>query len=111
GRRRGAAEWRKVGGVSRARRDVIELCRRVATVDIPVFVWGEPGVGKEIVARTVHSFGSRSGAPFIKMNCGAVQTDQLETMLFGLAGRAAVDEEAQAGLLERAAGGVLYLHN
>src|SRR5207244_3735777 len=49
----------------------------------PVLIRGESGVGKEVIARTVHDRSPRRGGPFIKMNCAAIPTELLESELFG----------------------------
>src|SRR6185503_2431433 len=55
----------------------------VADTDAPVLVLGESGVGKEVVARFVHTNSRRRGQPFIKVNCAALPHDLLESELFG----------------------------
>ncbi len=59
------------------------LIRKVASTDATVLIAGESGTGKELVARTVHSFSVRAGGPFIPLNCGAIETELLESELFG----------------------------
>lgn len=57
--------------------------RTLAPVDIPVLILGESGVGKEIVARLLHKYHSRSEKTFLNVNCAALPTDLLESELFG----------------------------
>jgi two-component system, NtrC family, response regulator AtoC len=60
-----------------------DIARRVADTDAPVLLLGESGVGKEVVARFVHSHSQRSRQPFVKVNCAALPEDLLESELFG----------------------------
>jgi transcriptional regulator with PAS, ATPase and Fis domain len=55
----------------------------VAPLDVTVLVWGESGVGKELVARALHSGSSRCAASFVKVNCAALPLELLESELFG----------------------------
>src|SRR6201987_2540864 len=56
---------------------------QIAPVDVPVFVCGESGVGKEVVARMIHLRSKRRNQPFIKGNCAALPGELLESELFG----------------------------
>ena len=95
---------------SEAMRRVVDLARRVGQVDSTVLVTGESGVGKERVARLIHDASTRTGGPFVAINCGAVPEGLLESELFGHA-RGAFTGAAQdrPGLFEAAQGGTLFL--
>ena len=91
-------------------RAVAEIIDRVADCDAPVLVTGESGAGKEVVARELHRRSSRSGRPFVKVNCAAVPADLLESEMFGHEkGAFTGAETATSGKFEAAADGTLML--
>lgn len=59
-------------GQSKAMRDALDLVRRVMVTDATVLITGESGTGKELIADAIHFNGSRSKAPFLKVNCAAI---------------------------------------
>ncbi len=96
-------------GQSVAIREVFEQIRRVAPLDVIVFLRGESGTGKELVARALHDRSGRNGA-FVAFNCGAVAPELLSSQLFGHErGSFTGALQSHAGFFERAHGGTLFL--
>jgi two-component system response regulator PilR (NtrC family) len=84
--------------------------RKLARSQAPVFIQGESGSGKELVARTIHQQGPRCDGPFIAVNCGAIPSELMESEFFGHkkgSFTGAVDNKA--GLFQSANGGTLFL--
>ncbi|MGO8999804.1 MAG: sigma 54-interacting transcriptional regulator [Polyangiaceae bacterium] len=89
---------------------VNELVLRVAASTISVLVLGETGVGKEVLAESVHRQSPRSDKPFLRLNCAALSESLLESELFGHERGAFTGAVAQKrGLLESADGGTVFL--
>jgi sigma-54-specific transcriptional regulator len=66
-----------------ASRALLTRLEQIAPTDATVLITGETGTGKEIVARHLHHRSSRSNAPFVAVNCGALSPSLLESELFG----------------------------
>jgi DNA-binding NtrC family response regulator len=94
-----------VVGVSAAMQEVLETALRVAPTATPVLITGEPGTGKEVVARAVH--GASGRAAFVSLNCAAVPPHQFEAELFGA--RRGGGADVHSGVVEVAAGGTVFL--
>jgi len=95
---------------SRSYRRVLDLARRVAPFDSSVFITGESGVGKEVLARYIHNLSHRSKGPFLAVNCGALPETLLESELFGhKRGSFTGAVQDRRGLFEQAAKGTLLL--
>jgi DNA-binding NtrC family response regulator len=83
---------------------------RVAPTDIPVLIRGESGTGKELAAKKVHQGSSRSQAPFIAVNCGAMAAGLVQSELFGHEkGAFTGADSARKGKIALADGGTLFL--
>ncbi|MFP6850598.1 MAG: sigma-54 dependent transcriptional regulator [Pseudomonas sp.] len=88
------------------RKQILKLARSQA----PVYISGESGSGKELVARLIHEQGSRSEQPFIPVNCGAIPTELMESEFFGhKKGSFTGAIEDKQGLFQAANGGTLFL--
>jgi len=84
--------------------------KKFAQTDATVLVRGETGTGKELIARYLHYSSTRSGMPFIPLNCGAIPDDLVENELFGHeAGAYTTAKDRYAGLFSQARGGTLFL--
>ncbi len=92
-------------------RQKLDLAFHVAHVDSTVLILGESGVGKELIAQLIHRASKRSKEPFIKINCGAIPTNLLESEFFGYEPGAFTGalREGKPGLFELAQGGTLFL--
>lgn len=91
-------------------RHVMEMVRQVAPLNNTVLLLGETGTGKEMVANAIHSASHRKDGPFIKVNCGAIPENLIDSELFGHekgAYTGAVGE--MRGRFERADGGTIFL--
>jgi DNA-binding NtrC family response regulator len=91
-------------------RDVLDIARRVANSRANVYIKGESGVGKELIAREVHRLGRRQKFPFVAINCSAIPENLLESELFGhIKGAFTGAVETRLGLFEAAQNGTLFL--
>ena len=92
-------------------KDLLDTVVRLAQVDSTVLISGESGTGKELIAETIHNNSARKNQPFIKINCGAISHNLLETELFGYADGAftGAKKGGKAGYFELANGGTLLL--
>lgn len=97
-------------GESPAIRKVKEMIDRVAPTDARVLITGANGTGKELVAKWLHEKSGRSGMPYIEVNCAAMPSELIESMLFGHEKGAFTSAIKQhKGSFEQADGGTLFL--
>lgn len=93
--------------------NLMKLKQRAAALarfDVPVLLLGETGTGKELFARAIHNISTRSGKPFVALNCGAIPPELIDSTLFGhLKGAFTGAVRNQAGVFEQAEGGTLFL--
>lgn len=87
------------------------LANRVASMDTSVILFGETGVGKEVMARYIFQHSLRSKGSFIKVNCGTIPENLIESELFGYEGGAftGANKGGKIGLFELANNGTLFL--
>lgn len=89
---------------------LLATARQIAPTDCNALITGETGTGKELLARYIHAHSERASAPFVAVNCGALQEELLANELFGHEKGAYTGAgEARAGLIESADGGTLFL--
>ena len=90
---------------------VIRLGWKAAATSSPVLIWGETGVGKEIMAALIHQLSDRSEKPFVAINCASIPDELLEAELFGYeeGSFTGAKRSGKKGLLEEAHEGTLFL--
>ena len=106
-----AAAFHELLGESDALRHTLELARRVLRHgEVTVLITGETGTGKELLARALHTGGSRGDGPFVAVNCAAIPANLLESELFGHERGAFTDaHQSKPGLFEEADRGTMFL--
>lgn len=105
-----ATDMPEIIGESAKVQQVKEQIRKVSRSQAPVLITGESGSGKELVARSIHTYSSRKNAAFIAVNCGAIPHDLMESEFFGhTKGSFTGAHQDQQGLFHAAHGGTLLL--
>lgn len=95
---------------SAAMRHLVALAKQVAQAPTPVLLQGETGVGKEVLARAIHTWSSRADGPFVTLNCAALPEGLVESELFGhVAGAFTGADRDRPGRFAVADGGTLLL--
>jgi DNA-binding NtrC family response regulator len=107
---REAGRFEGLIGASERMQEIYDRVLRVAPTDATVFIHGETGTGKELVAEAIHARSRRAAGPFIAVNCGAVSPSLIESELFGHErGSFTGAQRTHQGFFERASGGTLFL--
>jgi len=96
-------------GACDAMRDVISLARRAAATDAAVLLVGEPGTGKELIARAIHRLSGRRDGPFVSWDASAVPEGRVGAELLGDGGAPDDGRDARPGALDRAHRGTLFI--
>ncbi|HEX8948165.1 MAG TPA: sigma-54 dependent transcriptional regulator, partial [Dissulfurispiraceae bacterium] len=97
-------------GESSPMKRLVDTLRLVAKTDVTVLITGETGTGKELAARMIHNLSSRTGKPFVVVNCPAIPENILESELFGYRKGAFTGANSdREGLFQAAQGGTLFL--
>lgn len=96
-------------GESKAIQDLIRSIEKLARSQAPVYISGESGSGKELVAHSIHDLGPRASKPFIAVNCGAIPRELMESEFFGhKKGSFTGAHQDKTGLFQAAEGGTLF---
>jgi two-component system nitrogen regulation response regulator NtrX len=106
-------------GASAAMRQVMQQISRIAAEGVDVLLSGEPGTGRETIARSIHAESRWSAGPFITVDCAKNPPQDLEELLFATSGRGnqagierrALERVRQSGRLYQSRGGTLFLQN
>ncbi|WP_293445244.1 sigma-54 dependent transcriptional regulator [Persephonella sp.] len=89
---------------------IIEFVKKIAPFDNTVLIYGESGVGKELIAKGIHKLSPRKEKPFIPVNCANISTELMEAEFFGYKkGAFTGASEDKKGILEKANGGTVFL--
>lgn len=103
-------DFEAIVGESKPLQDVLEDVRKVAVTDATVLILGETGTGKELFARAIHAKSVRSEKPLIKVNCGTIPENLVESELFGhVKGAFTGATDAREGRFTLADGGTIFL--
>jgi DNA-binding NtrC family response regulator len=108
--RSGTLTFRDILTGSNRMHAMLRMAEKAAGSTLPVLIEGEPGVGKELIARAVHGSSQRRAKPFIAVHCGAIPDGRVETLLFGQEkGSVTGATEHRPGKFVDASGGTLFL--
>lgn len=98
-------------GLGHTMKQSIYVAKKVAYIDSPVLIVGEPGSGREKLAQAIHFGGNRKGKSFLTLNCSVIPSGLLETELFGYQGGAfsGIEQTGKEGKLVQAHEGTLFI--
>ena len=100
----------RIIGTSKAAENLRAAVAELAGTDVSVILYGETGVGKDLVARCLHDFGTRQKGNYVAVNCAAIPETMVESEFFGHeAGAFTSAVKSRAGKIEHASGGTLFL--
>jgi DNA-binding NtrC family response regulator len=88
----------------------VNLAQKASNSNIPVLIEGQPGTGKEFLARAIHGSGSKSGKPFVVVDCKTLTNSSADMILFGCE-KSPTNGERSLGKIKEADGGTLFLDN
>jgi two-component system response regulator AtoC len=101
---------KKIIGHSRKMKEIFEIIDKIADTNATVLIMGESGTGKEGIAASIHNKSSRKDKPYIRVNCGAIPENLIESELFGYEkGAFTGANHRKLGRFDRAQGGTLFL--
>ncbi len=101
---------KRILGQSRPLKIILEFIDKISKFDTIVFIQGETGTGKELIARAIHDLSPRANKPFVAINCGALSENLLDSELFGHVKGAFTSADTESkGLFEAAEGGTIFL--
>lgn len=107
---RGSGQSSLLLGQSKPMLELGEMIRVIGPTEATVLIEGESGTGKELAARAIHQSSTRSGGPFVAINCGAITESLLAAELFGHEKGAFTGADKQRdGVFRQATGGILFL--
>lgn len=96
-------------GVSDEINKVKDIAKKACHSASPVFIYGETGTGKEMIAQAIHNESTRYKKPFIAQNCAAIPENLLESIFFGVSKGSFTGATEAEGIFEATQGGTLYL--
>lgn len=102
--------YKNIVGASSKMREIFDLLDKVVENDLPVYIHGDSGTGKELVAKAIHYNSTRKEKHFVALNCAAIPENLLESELFGYEkGAFTGADSTRQGLFEIASGGTFFL--
>jgi DNA-binding NtrC family response regulator len=103
-------EFEEIIGSAPAFRTALAIAAKAARSRAPIYIEGEQGVGKEVVADAMHAASPRAKQPFLKVNCGAIAPNLLDSVLFGHEKNAFTGAfDRRVGIFQQAEGGTVFL--